>query len=42
MVLGRDDRFKLMCIYHDHGKLIVDLKLKTTGIRAMGIDGGGS
>jgi hypothetical protein len=42
VVPGREDRFKLMCIYHDRGELTVDLKPKTAGIRAIGIDGGGS
>ncbi|KAL2810503.1 hypothetical protein BDW59DRAFT_168126 [Aspergillus cavernicola] len=38
---GREDRFKLHCIYDDRGELTVDLKPKTAGIRAIGIDGGG-
>ncbi|THC92162.1 hypothetical protein EYZ11_008377 [Aspergillus tanneri] len=39
---GREKRIKLQCILDDHGKLTVDLKPKTAGIRAIGVDGGGS
>ncbi|KAA8645059.1 patatin-like phospholipase family protein [Aspergillus tanneri] len=37
-----EKRIKLQCILDDHGKLTVDLKPKTAGIRAIGVDGGGS
>lgn len=39
---GREGRFKLRCILDDRGETTVDLKPRTAGIRAIGIDGGGS
>jgi hypothetical protein len=39
---GREERYRLHCIYDDRGELTVDLKPKTAGVRAIGIDGGGA
>ncbi|KAL4925804.1 patatin-like phospholipase family protein [Aspergillus undulatus] len=39
---GIENRMTVKCIHNDCGELTVDLKPKTAGIRAIGIDGGGS
>jgi hypothetical protein len=42
LVSGREQRWSLQCVFDDDGEVLVDVKPKTAGVRAVCIDGGGS